>query len=218
MKESIAESLNAIPSLVKVEQPSTLLSAIANSQVHVNLVHSFVSLQSLRAGGSVYAFTSTRKGEGVTHVVELLGNKLGPYTGAKVLVVNFGELAGLSTFEIKHFEERWHEQVPGVWSISRSLGERSIVVSAKVEEEVWSALRSKFQYILIDCPALDTGSQVLSIGHQVDGIVLVVCAGFGHKQEIQQAARLLNFGSGRLLGCILNRRTYAIPARLFKLL
>jgi protein-tyrosine kinase len=92
------------------------------------------------------------------------------------------------------------------------------LISATLEEEVWKALRAKFQYILIDCPALDSGSQILSLGGQIDGTVLVVRAGFGQKREIQQAVRLLCGGPARLLGLVLNRRTFPIPRRLFRFL
>lgn len=197
--------------------------AKAKQPIHVHLVHNFVSLKSIRSEGSIFAFTSARRGEGVTHVVQALAKRLGVYTHSKVLVISFAELAGLSAFAIRHFEDRSQEQVPGVWLVNRDQSARSLIsstalISATLEEEVWAALRAKFQYILIDCPALDSGSQVLSLGGQIDGTVLVVRAGFGQKREIQQAVRLLCAGPARLLGCVLNRRSFPIPRQLFRFL
>lgn len=188
-----------------------------SSAVHKALVHNFVSLRSAQAGGSVFAFTSTRRQEGVSHVVQSLADGLGRYADAKILVVRFADLMGLES-EIRHLEENCEESVSGVSIFVSTRPEGMPFTSAGMQQRAWHALRAKYQYILIDCPALDTGSQILSLGQQIDGTILVVRAGFGSKQEIQQAARLLTLGATRFLGCILNRRTYAVPSWLYNFL
>jgi hypothetical protein len=200
----------------KVEKGIVQASAARTGKVEKTLVQNFVSLRSLSGMGSAFAFTSTRRGEGVSHVIQALGNSLALYSGVRVLVISFLDLVSMSEFEVKHLEEtsERHGEPALIFHRKSSMGPG--LVFPIVDPSVWTALRARYQYILIDCPALESGSHALSLGNQVDGTVLVVRAGYGTKRQIQQATRLLSFGSNRLLGCILNRRTYPIPNWLYR--
>ena len=72
--------------------------------------------------------------------------------------------------------------------------------------------------MLVDTPALTAGSQALRLNETADGMFLVVEAGKSKVERIEQAQELLRSNSDRLKGIILNRRTYAIPRLIYKLL
>jgi hypothetical protein len=77
-------------------------------------------------------------------------------------------------------------------------------------------LRLAFDYILIDCPALHSAADVFSLSPLVDGIVLVVEAGKTRRDQVLQAERSIGFARGKLIGQILNKRTFIVPHWLYK--
>lgn len=219
MKDSLTEPLDDIGALPQVGRTPSLVYSNHDDGVHPSLVQNIVTLRSVRERGSVYAFTSARRREGVSYVVGALGNQVGGYTGGKILVISFDELSGLTTYSAKQIEDRVPQHTaPRLWLMNRTQTEKRAAASLRVDPDVLHALRSQFSYIFIDCPAVEAGSQVFSLGNEIDGTVLVIRAGFSQKPEIQHAARLLGRGCVPLLGCILNRRTYPIPEAIFRLL
>ena len=77
-------------------------------------------------------------------------------------------------------------------------------------------LRLLFDYVLIDCPALHTATDTLSLAPFIDGIILVVEAGKTRKEQIRNAEKSIQFAHGRLLGHILNKRSYVVPNWLYR--
>jgi Mrp family chromosome partitioning ATPase len=72
-------------------------------------------------------------------------------------------------------------------------------------------LRQEFRYVLIDCPSLKDSHDAITLAPLVDGVVLVVEANRTRKDQILYAERAIEAGRGRLLGHILNRRSYVVP-------
>ncbi len=81
-----------------------------------------------------------------------------------------------------------------------------------------SLLRSRARYTIIDCPPLSQGGETLSLAPHLDGMVIVVAANETHKSKILNAERLLGTVDGKILGFVLNKRTYPVPAWLFRFL
>lgn len=185
-------------------------------RVNKTLLHNLAGLMSTNSDSCILAFTSTRKGEGVSYVIESLAVDLRSYTGCSVLVGSCSELPKVAE-KLGLLDDRGPDFPSNENSFS--MGRRTDTVPATretYEQRAWKALRARYQYIFIDCPSLDTNTTVLSLPSEVDATILIVRAGFGRKQEIQQASRVLAFNSRRFLGCILNRRTYPVPRWLYR--
>ena len=73
-------------------------------------------------------------------------------------------------------------------------------------------LRAQYHYVLIDCSPINETQDAVRLASLVDGIVLVVEANRTKKDQILYAERSIENAKGRVLGHVLNKRTYAIPA------
>jgi Mrp family chromosome partitioning ATPase len=78
-----------------------------------------------------------------------------------------------------------------------------------------SELRASFDFILIDAAAVTKGSDAISWGHLADGAVLVMGADATHRETARRAAAELSAANVRVLGGVLNKRTFPIPERLY---
>jgi Mrp family chromosome partitioning ATPase len=72
-------------------------------------------------------------------------------------------------------------------------------------------LRREYRYILIDCPSLKEAEHAVILAPLVDGVVLVVEANRTQKDQFLYAERTIENAGGRILGHVLNKRTYVIP-------
>jgi hypothetical protein len=72
-------------------------------------------------------------------------------------------------------------------------------------------LRHEYRYVLIDCPSLKDSHDAVTLAPLVDGVVLVVEANRTQKDQLLYAERIIEAAHGRLLGHILNRRSYVVP-------
>jgi Mrp family chromosome partitioning ATPase len=77
-------------------------------------------------------------------------------------------------------------------------------------------LRTEFDYALIDCSSLKKSSDLLSVAPFVDGVILVIEANRTRREQIQHAERTIEKARGKLLGHVLNKRTYTIPAWFYR--
>jgi hypothetical protein len=211
-----------IEQLTSESKKSTALTTTLTAPVlmkepktRIELIHSFVGLRAGLPGNGIFAFTAANPREGVTHVVRALGEQLARYTGTEVLIVSTGTLRSLSPASSDGLDGMLTEYSPGLWGEAHP-GSKMPGDGKRIDSNVWRALRKRFEYILVDCGPLSRSSEILAIGPDTDGTVLVVAAGHSRKQEIKQAARLLAASDSRFVGCILNKRTYPVPAFLYK--
>lgn len=72
-------------------------------------------------------------------------------------------------------------------------------------------LRQEYRYVLIDCPSLKDSQDAVMLSPLVDGVVLIVEADHTQKNQLLYAERIIEAAHGRLLGHILNRRSYVVP-------
>lgn len=73
-------------------------------------------------------------------------------------------------------------------------------------------LRERFAHVLIDCPSLKESTEVLGLAPLVDGILLVIEANRTQKSQVAYLERTIESAGGKILGHLLNKRTYPIPA------
>jgi Mrp family chromosome partitioning ATPase len=72
-------------------------------------------------------------------------------------------------------------------------------------------IRRKYRYALIDCGSIKTTPNAIRLAPLVDGIILVLEANRTQTEQILYAERTLEGVNGRILGHVLNKRTYVIP-------
>jgi hypothetical protein len=182
------------------------------------------------AAGLAICFTSCAQGEGVTHVVRALANELGEHSSQRVVRVDLGylqrqtlppaELAGQvasaahgNLSELRTPEARPSDARPADPSAKKARSPWQ--GSWQYREDCINALRSQFEYVLIDCPALRAGD-VLSVAPLVDGVILVVEADRTTRAQVLHAERQIEAAGGKCAGHILNKRKYVVPEWIYK--
>lgn len=77
-------------------------------------------------------------------------------------------------------------------------------------------LGKEFDFVLIDTAAMNVSHDAIGIGALADGVVLVLKANTSRRQTARQAVDDLQAGKARVLGAVLNQRTFPIPESIYK--
>jgi Mrp family chromosome partitioning ATPase len=77
-------------------------------------------------------------------------------------------------------------------------------------------LREGFDYVLISAPALSQETDATFIGQLADGVVLVVDANRTRRETARRAKEQLESAQLKLLGAVLDQRTFPIPEMLYR--
>lgn len=158
--------------------------------------------------GFVVAVTSAHPGAGVSYITNALASTLDPRFTSLLNGRNMaaGEMdysfAGLpsvgrtSKFQPRdipgRFFDNWHQ------------------MRIRVAEYLENA-RKQYRYVLIDCPSLRESQHAVFLAPLVDGVVIIVEANRTHKEQLFHAERTIENARGRILGHVLNKRTYVVP-------
>jgi protein-tyrosine kinase len=76
-------------------------------------------------------------------------------------------------------------------------------------------LRDRFDYVLVEAPPIARFHEGLIFGQMSDGLVLVVEANATRREIAKQTKERLQAADVKLLGTVLNNRTYPIPQKLY---
>ena len=76
-------------------------------------------------------------------------------------------------------------------------------------------LREEFEYILVDCSSMSTSNEAIAVGSGADGVVLVLKANSTRKDRARSAVQDLNNAKVKVLGAVLNQRTFPIPDSIY---
>jgi capsular exopolysaccharide synthesis family protein len=77
-------------------------------------------------------------------------------------------------------------------------------------------LKAEFDYVLIDAPPMNLYTDAALLGRLADGVVLVVQANSTYRQVARKAKESLDSAKVRLLGTVLNKRTFPVPESLYR--
>ncbi len=77
-------------------------------------------------------------------------------------------------------------------------------------------LRVQFNYVLIDTSPADLYADAAVVGKLVDGVVLVVEANSTRRETAKQAKESLETANVKILGAVLDKRTFPIPEALYR--
>jgi Mrp family chromosome partitioning ATPase len=77
-------------------------------------------------------------------------------------------------------------------------------------------LRKDFSYILIDAPPLNSYADATLLARMADGLVMVIEANTTRREVAKKAKDILDAAGVRVLGAVLNKRTFPIPSWVYR--
>lgn len=77
-------------------------------------------------------------------------------------------------------------------------------------------LRNEFDYVLVDAAAMSVSNDSVILGRASDGVVLVLKANSSRREWARKAVQELQTAKARVLGAVLNQRTFPIPESIYK--
>jgi capsular exopolysaccharide synthesis family protein len=77
-------------------------------------------------------------------------------------------------------------------------------------------LQHEFDYVLIDAPPMESGDDAIVLGRNGEGIVLVLRANTSRREKARTAVRNLETSNVRVLGAVLNQRTFPVPESIYR--
>lgn len=87
--------------------------------------------------------------------------------------------------------------------------------STRMKERI-AELRREFDYILVDVPALAEYADATALAGLMDGVVVVLEANATRREAASQAVDRLRAAQAKVLGAVLNKRTFPIPEPLYR--
>jgi Mrp family chromosome partitioning ATPase len=76
-------------------------------------------------------------------------------------------------------------------------------------------LRKEFDFVLIDAPPLTRYADAVALGQLADGLILVLEANSTRREAAVQVSENLRAANIKILGAVLNKRTFPIPETLY---
>lgn len=77
-------------------------------------------------------------------------------------------------------------------------------------------LREVFDYVLVSAPPLEGEADTTRIAQLTDGMVLIVEANHSRRETVRRAKEQLESAKVRLIGAVLDQRTFPIPERIYQ--
>ena len=109
-------------------------------------------------------------------------------------------------------------QPENLWLLSCGslAADSSLLLNSEPMKARIAELRKEFDYVLIDSPPLNTYSDGMVLGQLADGAVLVLEANATRREVTLKVAADLRAAHIKILGAVLNKRTFAIPEALYR--
>jgi len=179
-------------------------------------------------------FTATENGNGCSWVCARVGEVLASQVSGSVCLVDANlrrpslhsqftseNHYGLSDALVKTGSMRTFARNlgrPNLWMVSCGSNpeEGQGFLSSERMRLRMAELRSEFDYVLIDAAALGDANDAVVLGAAADGVVLVLKANASRRESARKAMQDLQSASARVLGAVLNQRTFPIPESIYK--
>ena len=81
---------------------------------------------------------------------------------------------------------------------------------------VWNKLKEKFDLILIDSSSDNNSSEGVALSRHVDGVIIVLEAEKTRRQTVLKLKNRIIANGGTIIGVVLNKRRYHIPAYIYE--
>jgi hypothetical protein len=89
------------------------------------------------------------------------------------------------------------------------------VMSPERLKERFTELILEFNYVLVDAPPVNNGVEAMMLGQIADGVVLVLEANSTRRESARRAKESLESAGVKVLGAVLNKRTFPIPTAFY---
>jgi Mrp family chromosome partitioning ATPase len=122
------------------------------------------------------------------------------------------------TGPIRSFAKPLREQKLWLLSCGSLAGDSARLLNSDLLQKRFVDLRKEFDYVLIDAPPLTRYSEAIVLGKLADGLVLILEANSTRREVAISMAESLRAAQVRILGAVLNKRTFPIPERLYNFL
>jgi capsular exopolysaccharide synthesis family protein len=103
-------------------------------------------------------------------------------------------------------------------SLAADQGESASLLNSETMKVRISELRNEFDYVLIDSAPLSAYVDGVMLGQLADGLVLVLEANATRREAAARIADTLRASNVRIVGAVLNKRTFPIPESVYGLL
>ena len=104
-----------------------------------------------------------------------------------------------------------------LWLASRDSAGGNGVSLTLDDVQAWiSSLPAEFAHVVISAPPVGLYTDAVLLGRRADGVVLVLEANSTRREAAHRAKELLQESNVRVLGTVLNNRTYPIPERIYR--
>jgi Mrp family chromosome partitioning ATPase len=114
---------------------------------------------------------------------------------------------------IREYTQRWSQNL---WYLSCGASPDAGVLGSEQMRSRLAELRSAFDYVVIDAAPLNASNDAIILGSQSDGVVLLLKANSSRREMARKAVQELQGANVRVLGAVLNQRTFPIPEKLYK--
>ena len=117
---------------------------------------------------------------------------------------------------IRDFTQKLHPDNLWLLSCGSFTTDSPSLLSSDRLKALLAQLRKEFAYVLINVPAVILDGAASQWGPLVDGVILVVEANLTRREVARKAKESLESANVRLLGAVLNNRTFPIPETIYR--
>jgi len=231
MLHAEAEPQIVPPREVPTFSPLLEIEGMARDEV-TKLVHRLFLLAGAEGPRRV-VFTGTESGNGTTwicaHASEILASQVAesvcvvdcnlrsPALHEQFGVENHSGLADALRGEgpIRQYAQQLSR--PNLWLVTSGTtpeNAQELVTSDRMRIRI-SELRAEFDYVVFDVGALNTCNHGPVLGNLSDGLVLVLKANSSRRDSTRETIQDLQASNVRVLGAVLNQRTFPIPDEIY---
>lgn len=189
--------------------------------------------QTIKGGGPrVVSFSGVARGDRTSWICSRAGEALAEQSDASVCLVEanlfspqlhlqFGapnrtgmadsltSKGSIREFAIPVFAEN-------LWLIPAGSVRPGFYASVDRYRERFAELREAFDYVLVSASPLSDETEATRMGQLADGIVLIIEANHTRREMVRRAKEQLESARVKLLGAVLDQRTFPIPEQVYK--
>jgi capsular exopolysaccharide synthesis family protein len=106
---------------------------------------------------------------------------------------------------------------PNLWLVSSGSSPEAalpLLSSERMRQRI-SELRSGVDYVLIDASAMNVSNDATVLASAADGVVMVLKANSSRRETVRKAVQDMQAANIRVLGAVLNQRTFPIPEAIY---
>ncbi len=107
---------------------------------------------------------------------------------------------------------------PNLWLLScgAQVDGMETMLSSDRMRALLPELQREFDYVLVDAPPIESGDESVVLGRNAEGIILVLRANASRRESARKAVRDLESANVRVLGAVLNQRTFPVPESIYR--